>query len=262
MTERVRGTKLDWAERWLCDGLRISSLPPVVQMVEIDMTRAVQSIDRSRAKGQRATFNHIIVRAAAMALVNHPELHQMLVGDKRYIPRTVTIGVSVATGFFLAPVLVIADPDRKTIFEIEREMQERRAGLRDEMEVLLSRLRRWGWLVPFSFCRQALLKLAGRHFASRQKMSGTIQVTSLPGSDTFVPLVFGGTAVLGVGRVADRVVAVNGHPAVRPTLNLACTSDHRVWDGRAGETFLGEIKKIIETGAHDEAPLTRAAALG
>ena len=40
-------------------------------------------------------------------------------------------------------------------------------------------------------------------------------------------------AILAVGRIADRVVAVNGQPAVRPTLMLSLSCDHRVVDGAA-----------------------------
>jgi pyruvate/2-oxoglutarate dehydrogenase complex dihydrolipoamide acyltransferase (E2) component len=253
MMERVGVTKLDWADRWLRDGLEISRLPAVVQVVEIDMTRVVESIRLWRAQEQYVTFNHVVMRAAGMALTTHAHLHQMLAGNRRYFPATVRIGFSVASDLFFAPVLVTSDPDRKTAIEIAREMGERIPQLRADTEAFLNRLRRWGWLVPFSFCRQILLKLAARRFANRQRMSGTIQITSLPDSDIFIPLVFGSTAVLGVGRVTQRVLAVQGEAVVRPTLKLVCTSDHRVWDGRAGEAFLGAIKDILETGSYDQA---------
>ena len=167
--------------------------------------------------------------------------------------RKPAIGVSVATGSFVAPVLVIAEADSKPVITLAGEMAERKESLVAESEELLKRLRRWGWLVPFSFARRLLLRLMARNFENRQKLSGTIQVTSLRRSDTTIPLTFGSTAVLGIGRVGDRVVAVNGQPAVRLTLNLTCTSDHRVWDGMAGETFMAEIKRILENGAYDEA---------
>jgi len=50
-------------------------------------------------------------------------------------------------------------------------------------------------------------------------------------------------------------VAVNGQPGVRSMLNLTCVSDHRVWDGRAGETLMAEIKNIFESGAYEEVTL-------
>jgi pyruvate dehydrogenase E2 component (dihydrolipoamide acetyltransferase) len=247
--------KLDWADRWLKDGLEICQLPSAVKIIEIDMTKAGESIRLFREKGHRVTFTHLIIRAAGMALARNPLLNVMLAGNKRFYPKTVTIGVSVATDSFVAPVLVIGEPDKKPVITIAREMAERKNGLVAEAEGLLKNLRRWGWLIPFSFGRRWVLRLMARNFENRQKLSGTIQVTSLRRTDTTIPLTFSCTAVLGIGRVGDRVVAVNGQPAVRSTLNLTCTSDHRVWDGMAGETFMAEVKRILESGEYDETTL-------
>jgi pyruvate dehydrogenase E2 component (dihydrolipoamide acetyltransferase) len=244
--------KLDWAERWLRDGLEISQLPTAVKIVEIDMTKATESICLFRAEGHRVTFTHLILRAAALALARNPDLNVMLSGNRRLYPTTVRIGVSVATDSFVAPVLVIAEPDRKRLITLAREMAERKDRLVAESEERLKRLRRWGWLIPFSFARRSILRYMARNFEFRQKLSGTIQVTSLRRSDISIPLTFGSTAILGVGRVRERVVAVDGRPTVKSTLNLTCTADHRVWDGMAGEKFMGEIKRIIESGAYDE----------
>ena len=248
--------KLDWAERWLRDGLEISRLPAAVKIVEIDATKANQSIQLFRAKGFRVTFTHLVIRAAALSLARNPALNVMLAGNRRFYPATVTIGVSVAANSFVAPVLVIAEAESKPLITLAREMAERREGLISESEEFLKQLRRWGWLVPFSFARRFVLKLIARNFENRQKLSGTIQVTSLRRSDTAIPLTFGSTAVLGIGRVGERVVAVDGQPAVRYMMNLTCTSDHRVWDGRAGEQFMAAMKDILESGAYEEGPLS------
>ena len=53
-------------------------------------------------------------------------------------------------------------------------------------------------------------------------------------------------AILAVGRIADRVVAVNGQPAARPTVMLSLSCDHRVVDGARGAAFLDEIAGLIE----------------
>ena len=246
---------LDWADRWLRDGLELSRMPAAVKIVEIDMTRATQSIHLLRAKGHRVTFTHLIIRSAGLALARYPALNVMVAGNRRFYPAIVTIGVSVATDSFVAPVLVIAEPDSKTVIALAREIEERKERLVAEAEVLLKRLRRWGWLIPFSFARRLVLRLMARNFENRQKLSGTIQVTSLRRSDTAIALTFGSTAVLGIGRVGERVVAVNGAPTVRPTMNLTCSNDHRVWNGMAAEKFITEIKSILESGAYDETTL-------
>jgi pyruvate dehydrogenase E2 component (dihydrolipoamide acetyltransferase) len=53
-------------------------------------------------------------------------------------------------------------------------------------------------------------------------------------------------AILAVGRIADRVVAVNGQPAVQPTMMLTLSCDHRALDGARGAQFLGALADLIE----------------
>jgi pyruvate dehydrogenase E2 component (dihydrolipoamide acetyltransferase) len=53
-------------------------------------------------------------------------------------------------------------------------------------------------------------------------------------------------AILAVSRIADRVVPVNGHPAVRPMLTLTLSCDHRVVDGARGAEFLQALAGLIE----------------
>lgn len=53
-------------------------------------------------------------------------------------------------------------------------------------------------------------------------------------------------AVLAVGSITDRVVAVDGQPAVRPTLTLTLSSDHRVVDGARAAEFLDALAKAIQ----------------
>ena len=48
-------------------------------------------------------------------------------------------------------------------------------------------------------------------------------------------------AVLAVGRIADRVVPVNGQPGIRPMMTLTLSSDHRVVDGAQAAAFLGDL---------------------
>ena len=53
-------------------------------------------------------------------------------------------------------------------------------------------------------------------------------------------------AVLAVGRIADRVVAVNGQPAIRPTMTITLSSDHRVVDGAQAAAFLNDLAEALE----------------
>ena len=53
-------------------------------------------------------------------------------------------------------------------------------------------------------------------------------------------------AILAVGRIADRVVAVDGQPTVRPTMIITLSCDHRAIDGARAAQFLDELIGLIE----------------
>jgi pyruvate dehydrogenase E2 component (dihydrolipoamide acetyltransferase) len=53
-------------------------------------------------------------------------------------------------------------------------------------------------------------------------------------------------AVLAVGRIADRVVAVNGQPGIRPVMTITLSSDHRVVDGAQAAAFLNDLAGALE----------------
>ena len=77
--------------------------------------------------------------------------------------------------------------------------------------------------------------------------SFTISNLGMYGVDSFDAIVNAPqAAILAVGRIADRVVAVDGQPAVRPVLELSVSFDHRVVDGARGAEFLDTLAGLIE----------------
>ena len=56
-------------------------------------------------------------------------------------------------------------------------------------------------------------------------------------------------AILAMGRVRDRVVAVDGRAEVRPMLTLTLSVDHRVADGADAARYLEDVAKRLEAGA-------------
>ena len=52
-------------------------------------------------------------------------------------------------------------------------------------------------------------------------------------------------AILAVGRIADRVIALDGKPAVRPMVTLTLSGDHRVVDGAQAAVFLNDLAGAI-----------------
>jgi 2-oxoglutarate dehydrogenase E2 component (dihydrolipoamide succinyltransferase) len=55
------------------------------------------------------------------------------------------------------------------------------------------------------------------------------------------------TAILGMHKVEDRPVAINGKVEIRPMMYVALSYDHRLIDGRESVTFLVRIKEFLES---------------
>ena len=238
---------LDAAERWMTDGLRVTETPGIVISEIVDMTQAATAIQQLRAHGIKATYTHVFVRATAVALARNPQLHQLVIGNQRYVSNQVDIGLSVSGTSVVAPVMVIEKADRKGLGEIAREVTERTPILREENERMLTELGRYGWLIPFGWLRRWIIRRLMKNIAFRHKSAGTFQVTCLNNVDQFVPLLLATGAILGTGRVCERVVVANGRPEVHLTAMLTCCCDHKVWDGIRSARFISEVKKILGT---------------
>jgi pyruvate dehydrogenase E2 component (dihydrolipoamide acetyltransferase) len=102
--------------------------------------------------------------------------------------------------------------------------------------------------------RRATVVAAARAGKLRpQDVSGgtfTISNLGMYGVDAFLAILNAPqAAILAVGRIADRVVAEDGAPAVRPSLVLTLSCDHRVLDGARGAQFLETLVGLIEEPA-------------
>jgi pyruvate dehydrogenase E2 component (dihydrolipoamide acetyltransferase) len=89
---------------------------------------------------------------------------------------------------------------------------------------------------------------AGRlHAGDLGGVTFTLSNLGMYGVDAFTAVVTEGqVGILAAGRVADRVVAVEGRPAVRPMLALALSCDHRLVDGARAARFLSELAERLE----------------
>jgi pyruvate dehydrogenase E2 component (dihydrolipoamide acetyltransferase) len=66
------------------------------------------------------------------------------------------------------------------------------------------------------------------------------------GVDSFTAIIIQPqAAILAVGAIADRVVAVDGRPSVRPMITLTLSSDHRVVDGARAAEFMRDLAEAI-----------------
>jgi pyruvate dehydrogenase E2 component (dihydrolipoamide acetyltransferase) len=242
---RMRAERLDYAGRWLLDGLRVLRPPVSLLQVSVDMTNALERLEALRRSGVQASTTHQLAHAAAAAFAANPSLHQFLAGSRRHWPARVDIGLSVAGETFVAPVLVIEGADRKSVGEIASEVARRVPEVREADARFLRALRLWGWVVPFGFVRRALLRLFFRSPGFRSRGAGTFQVSTVSG-DWGATSTFATAGVLVAGQVWPRVVARDGQPAVRPLMTLTLSGDHGVWDGRAAARFLAAVQGELE----------------
>lgn len=161
----------------------------------------------------------LLLKAVALAAREVPELNGHWLDD-RFVPATgVRLGtaVSLRGGGLVAPTL--ADADRMPLTDLM-------AGLKD----LVARARH------------------GRLRAS-ETADPTLTVTNL--GDQGVEAVFGviyppQVAMVGLGRVSDRPVAVDGMLAVHPTVTATLSADHRASDGATGSRFLTALDRLLQ----------------
>ena len=254
MFHERRVENLDYAERWMRNGLEACASPGFSVSVEADMTGCRKLVESLRTRGARVTYTHLFVHAAAKSLERHPDLHQLILGRRRYRPGRVSIALSVAGHSFVAPVLLIKDAARKTPVEIAAEVTAGAEATRQAQIQEFARLRRWGWLVPFGALRRALLRFMMPRMLWTREDAPALQVTGLTDMDQVTPMLLLATGVLAVGQVREKAAVVDGRVAARLQVTLTCSVDHRVWDGRMAARFLSEVKSVLEA-ARPEAPL-------
>jgi pyruvate dehydrogenase E2 component (dihydrolipoamide acetyltransferase) len=186
---------------------------------EVTVSRLATWRERAKAQtGARITYTDLLVRIVAAALVQQPRVN-VAWRDGAIVPNAaIDIGIAVAVADGLVvPVLHGADT----------------LGLADiaaRREDLVARAQA-GKLRP----------------ADIQGGGFTISNLGMYGVDAFDAIVNPPqAAILAVGRIADRVVAVDGQPVVQPTMVLTLSCDHRALDGARGAQFLGALADLVE----------------
>lgn len=172
--------------------------------------------------GPRVTHTDLFVAAAARVLGRHPRLNSSWAGDSIRANVNVNIGLAMAVeDGVVAPV--IANADRLTLAQIANQRAE------------LSERARAGKLRPAD--------LAGGTF--------TISNLGMYHVDAFSAIIIEPqAAILAIGGIGDRVVAVDGKPTVRPTLTMTLSSDHRVVDGARAAQFMEDLVRVLQSAAN------------
>ena len=195
---------------------------PVFQLgITVDMSRALPLRERLvelHGEGVKPTISDLITKICAAALMRHRAVNALYKGDAVELYPTANIGIAVAVPNGLV-VPVIPGCERKSIAEIA----ETRAAL-------------------VGRAREGKLQQADLD-------GGTFTISNLGmyGIERFIAVLNPPqAAILAVGSIEDKVVPIDGQPAVRPRLELTLTCDHRAVDGATAAEFLRDVKAFLE----------------
>ena len=240
-------TSLPHGERWFVDGFAAIPVAGGVVGQLCDMTQAQATIQALRAQGIRATYTHLIVRAAALALRRYPEGHQMVCGYTRVRPGRIDIGLSIAGQTNFAPVLIIEGADKLPLPALIAHLQAAVPAAREKEVRDLAGMRRTGWIIPFGFMRRWILRWLGTQFWFRRKLVGTFQVSCVPACDFAMPMLFYSGCLLSAGSITERVLPIGGRPEVRLSAWLTIPLDHRSMDGRVASNLIQAVRRVLES---------------
>ncbi|MDO8588368.1 MAG: dihydrolipoamide acetyltransferase family protein [Armatimonadota bacterium] len=204
--------------------LSARNAPHVTLVSEVDMTecanlRRQMLPEVEKSCGVKISFTDLIVKAVAKAIDDHPIVNATLESDQITIHDRIDIGIAVALDEGLI-VPVLRDVRSKSIPEISVEVKR------------LAQKARSGGLAPDEY------------------KDGTFTVTNLGayGVDSFNPIINPPqVAILGVCRIVEKPVVVDGRVRVRSMMNLCLSFDHRAVDGAPAAEYLARLKQILES---------------
>jgi 2-oxoglutarate dehydrogenase E2 component (dihydrolipoamide succinyltransferase) len=190
---------------------------------ECDMT-AVMTLRKQMQEpfqkqyGVKLGFMSFFVKAAIAALKAVPQVNSRLEGEDLVTNQFYDIGVAVGTERGLV-VPVIRDADRKSFAQIEQSILDF-AGRAREGKIRIEDLQ------------------GGVFTISNGGVYGSLLSTPILNPPQ--------SGILGLHKIQDRPVAIDGQTVIRPMMYLALSYDHRVVDGKEAVTFLIQVKDTIE----------------
>jgi pyruvate dehydrogenase E2 component (dihydrolipoamide acetyltransferase) len=198
-------------------------VPHFYVSTEVDMTEAVKMRENliptfeSKTK-VRLSITHLLIKAVAMALEEYPQLNSTFEVENVKLWNDINIGIAVSLEDGLI-VPVFRRASKKSLLEIALET-----------DLLVARAKE--------------KKLREKEFSG-----GTFTISNMGILDVglFIAIInVPETAILGVGKIADKPVVINGQIAVRKMMTATLSADHRVVDGVYAAKFLQKVKKLLE----------------
>jgi len=199
-----------------------TSVPHFFVTRELDATALNQNRERivaeiEGANGVRITHTDLLVALVARTLLKHPRLNSSFTTQGIRLHAHVNMGVAIAVNDGVVAAVI---PHAHTASLAEIATQRRDVAERA----------RTGKLRP----------------ADIADATFTISNLGMYHVDSFSAIITPPqAAILAVGAITDRVVAVDGKPAVRPIMTLTLSCDHRVADGARAALFLNDLAAAI-----------------
>ncbi|MBN1126272.1 MAG: 2-oxo acid dehydrogenase subunit E2 [Sedimentisphaerales bacterium] len=195
------------------------TIPCFYLNIQVDMTELVKIRTKLNKSGDvKISFNDFIIKAVAMGLQHYPIMTGHLDGDYIQLADTIDIGLAISTEQGLvAPI--VKDVGTKTLREIA------------------------------VYCKGLIDRTRADKLSLDDLTGGCITVSNLGGFgiDSFIPIVVPGqTSILGVGRINDVCLPMDGNIMVRKVMNLNLSVDHKVANGADAAQFLDFVKKTLE----------------
>jgi pyruvate dehydrogenase E2 component (dihydrolipoamide acetyltransferase) len=195
-----------------------TTIPHFYLLREVNAARLIAWREEAQKRAHNLTYTDLLVKLTAAALRAHPRVNASWKDGGIALNPDINIGLAVAVDDgLIVPVIHRADQLGLS------ELAARRAEL----------------VAKAQAGKLPLADLSGGTF--------TLSNLGMYGVDAFNAIVNPPqAAILAVSRIADRVVALNGQPAVQPMMTLSLSCDHRVVDGARGAPFLQTLAEQIE----------------
>lgn len=201
-------------------------VPHFVQMVRVDMSRALEMRRALAIAGNKVGVTDIILMATVLALKENPRVNASYAEGEMLIYDRINLGVAVdAPEGLMVPV--IHDAGALDL-----------AGLSARIAALAERARNHK-LTP----------------AELEMATFTVSNLGAYGVENGTPVIFAPqSALMFVGAIRDEVLAIDGKAEVRPAMQLAIAYDHRGIDGATAARFTTKVKALLEAPEFIGAP--------
>ena len=220
--ERVKMTRLrQTIAKRLKDSQNTAAMLTTYNEVDMSAVMALRNEYKDafeKKHGARMGFMSFFTKACCHALKEVPEVNAEIDGTDIVYKNYVHMGVAAGTPTGLV-VPVIRDADQMSFAEIEKAIAEKGRRARDG--------------------KLSMAEMQGGTFT----ISNGGVYGSLMSSPILNPPQSG---ILGMHKIQDRPVVVNGEIVIRPMMYLALSYDHRIVDGKGAVTFLVRVKEALE----------------